>query len=132
MAARNRFSDDSEGVSPVVGTVLAVSITVVLAGVVFLVSDKTGTTSQHEQITFYSEERGSVPGGVLTVISVVRGPIVMENLAVGGTSHSASPCTWSRATGPLQAGDQLTCTQGGTITITDIEHKFLLYSGSFT
>jgi FlaG/FlaF family flagellin (archaellin) len=130
---RRRIRRDDAGVSPVIGVILSVAITAILAGIVFVITtNKDSGATEHEQIAFIADERGGTPGGILTVVSILRGPVDMAHLAVTGSSHSAAPCTWSRTSGDLQAGDQLTCTAPGSVLVTDIRFQFLLYSQTFS
>jgi flagellin-like protein len=152
--ANQAFKQNDEAVSPVIGVILMVAITVVLAAVVFvLVSNLGKGTDAKPQVGFTKDEQGAAEGGILTVATITNGPIDLEMVVIGGTSHTAAACTFNgaamaaggggtgepsasddvlAAAGQLKAGDQITCTEPGTITLSEFTTGTLLYSGSFT
>ncbi|HUR62115.1 MAG TPA: type IV pilin [Candidatus Thermoplasmatota archaeon] len=158
MKANQAFKANDEAVSPVIGVILMVAITVVLAAVVFvLVSNLSkGANTASPQIAFTKDEQGSTPGGTLTVVSVTNGPVLLKNVVLGGTAVAANGqnCkinnvligtnkalegTGGAGTATLKAGDQITCGAGGTpaatgigtITISETGTNTLLYTGDF-
>lgn len=134
MKANQAFKQADEAVSPVIGVILMVAITVVLAAVVFvLVGNLTDTSEAAPSVSFIKSENGTAPGGTLTVQSIQNGPVT--NVTLGGTSHDAAACTISAgaaisSSNPLSAGDTITCTAAGTITVSDGTN--LLYNGEFS
>jgi flagellin-like protein len=141
--ANQAFKQNDEAVSPVIGVILMVAITVVLAAVVFvLVSNLGKGTDAKPQVGFTKDENGASAGGTLTVATITNGPINLKDFVVGGTSNAGTPCTlngaaWpdtsstSTETGILAAGDQIACSDVGTITLSEESTGTLLYSGSF-
>lgn len=83
-------------------------------------------------VAFTMDDGGSEPGGTLTVASIENGPVQYANVAVGGASGPS--CSWTTQSNgqTMAAGDTLTCTDPGRITISDNGSQTLLYSGSFT
>ena len=134
MKANQKFAQADDAVSPVIGVILMVAITVVLAAVVFvLVNGLTeGVENSEPVVAFTKDENGNTAGGFLTVADIENGPVVLANIVLGGSSHTATACTWTNADATdLSAGDQLACTAAGTVTISDSASGKLLYSGSF-
>ena len=124
-----RLPAASEAVSPVIGVILMVAITVVVSAVVFVLANSLGKTENDlPQLSMVVDAQIGAPGGILTVSHVINGPIAMGDILVGGTSHQADPCTWDHTTGNVQPGYQLTCPAAGTITITETTRQILLYS----
>jgi archaeal type IV pilus assembly protein PilA len=132
MSKANRaFVRNEEAVSPVIGVILMVAITVVLAAVVFVLVSNLGegADTSDPRVAFSKDEQGTAAGGVLTVVSIDNGPLALTGITVGG---SATGCTWTNADmTDLSAGDQLACTGAGTVTISYAPTSTLLYSGSF-
>lgn len=150
MKANNAFKNNEEAVSPVIGVILMVAITVVLAAVVFvLVSDLgDGAGSDNPQVAFTKDEQGAFAGGILTVASISNGPLSLGTEGTGGaatvTIGGSSSCVWDSVAndgtdntsgtaddGDMSAGDQILCTGAGTVTISHTTTGTLLYSGSF-
>ncbi|MGB1586959.1 MAG: type IV pilin [Thermoplasmatota archaeon] len=120
MKANNAFKNNEEAVSPVIGVILMVAITVVLAAVVFvLVSDLGGDSESAPSLSFQKDTAGQD----LTVIKVSNGPIAWSELTVSG-------CTAVPTTGNVGAGDVIgTCS--GDVTIVHDPTDTLLYSTTF-
>lgn len=138
MKANQAFKANDEAVSPVIGVILMVAITVVLAAVVFvLVSNLSeNANTSNPQVAFTSDEQGATAGGVLTVVSITNGPLDLNKIMVSGTAVSTSAqaanCKFNGAdlvlsagtaglppatswvlpggTADLKAGDQISCT----------------------
>lgn len=106
---------DEEAVSPVIGTILLVAITVIMAGVAFLLVG-TGDDAPPEvpRIAFRVDHGGA--GGTLTVVSVTNdsGQTYWSRIAVADGSTAA--CTLP--TGEIHAGDTVTCTSEGRLVLT--------------
>ncbi len=139
MKANQAFRNADEAVSPVIGVILMVAITVVLGAVVFLLATNLSKGPEDKpQVGFYKDERGSVAGGSLTVATITNGPIAWANIQLGGTATGCYYDTTTAASttvlpsGNMAAGDQITCSVPGTITISDSATDTLLYSGAFT
>ncbi len=153
--ANQKFVQADEAVSPVIGVILMVAITVVLAAVVFvLVSNLGEGADQKPQVGFTKDENGASAGGVLTVATITNGPIDLAQVVIGGTANpSTSLCTFNTVAvelsvtaggpdatsyvllddvGTLAAGAQIECDTAGTITLSEFTTGTLLYSGSFT
>lgn len=106
---------DQDAISPVVGTVLLVAITMVLAATVFLVvTDQGSSVEQPPRVAFQQENAGA--GGTLTVAAVdgVVGTIDWAQVGIGDSSTAS--CTLP--TGTVDAGDIVTCTTEGTVALT--------------
>ncbi len=137
MKANQAFKHNDEAVSPVIGVILMVAITVVLAAVVFvLVSNLSEGADAKPQVAFTKNENGAAFGGSLTVASITNGPIEWDTVVIGG---EAGPCTvTSASTGTkpttnaeMQAGDQINCPDFGSVTVSETSTDTLLYTGSF-
>lgn len=130
--ANRAFKQNDEAVSPVIGVILMVAITVVLAAVVFVLVSNLGegANAENPRVSFSKDENGTADGGILTVVTIENGPIPLTEIVLGG--GAGSTCTWTNSDATnLSPGDQLECTGNGTITISHTETESLLYSGSF-
>lgn len=118
--ANQAFAQNDEAVSPVIGVILMVAITVVLAAVVFvLVSNLSGGGEDNPEIGF-SKNSGA---GTLTVVSVnFDGPVAWADIDVNG-------CT-QPTTGDVTAGDQLTSCSGD-VTVSYTPNNALIYDTTF-
>ncbi|MEA3189456.1 MAG: Archaeal Type pilin, N-terminal [Thermoplasmata archaeon] len=136
MKANQAFSNNDEAVSPVIGVILMVAITVVLAAVVFvLVTRLAGNQEdQSPSITFNKQSDSSLAGGTLTVIAVQGAPdngLVWGDVEIKNTSGTAA-CT--KPTGALDAGDVIVCsaTDGdGPFYVRYIPTNTLIYTAQF-
>ena len=110
-----QFGKDEEAVSPVIGVVLMVAITVIMAAVVFvLVGSLTEFDEETPNVQFTKQD------GNLLVFKADEG-LTWDDFTVQG-------CT--KPTGTLDAGDTLTdCT--GQVTISHAPTNTLVYSGAF-
>ncbi len=118
-----------EAVTPTVGVVLMVAITMVLAGVVFVVvqSDNKNIPDP-PHVAFAADYSGA--GGVLTVSVVVAdiGEAEWSRVSIGPASTAA--CTLP--TGTIHAGDEVVCTTDGYLTLSymlDVGDSTLLWAG---
>lgn len=109
------FKQNEEAVSPVIGVILMVAITVVMAALVFvLVSDLTEFGDPAPDVQFVRDS------GDLVVFKAPSG--------LDWSEFTVNGCT--APTGALDAGDRLTaCT--GNVTVTHVESNTLIYSGAF-
>jgi flagellin-like protein len=121
-----------EAVSPVIGVILMVAITVVLAATVFLL------------VNTFNEEREAPPtlpvmqktGDRVTVVRAEPDLDWVEHFRVGGTcapTLTLNGASWPEEAGtPLRPGDVLRgCTSGQTLTIVHIPSDILVYSTTF-
>ncbi len=147
MKANQNFRTEEEAVSPVIGVILMVAITVVLAAVVFvLVSDLGDTKDVPPTVTFDKS------GGVLRVIGADADADWNDiQMVVGGHSSctataSAGGATATPATSPaarvsatadtpVSAGDKITLTadvgQACTLTLSHVPTNSLMDERSF-
>jgi archaeal type IV pilus assembly protein PilA len=124
--ANQAFKANDEAVSPVIGVILMVAITVVLAAVVFvLVSNLSKTNDQAPQLTLSKADAGNGIGGTLTVISVSKTGLTWSSFAITGTAT----CSITDTT--VDAGDVITCTADGAVRIAHTATNTLVYQGSF-
>src|SRR5688500_16831791 len=111
--ANQSFKQNDEAVSPVIGVILMVAITVVLAAVVFvLVSNLGEGADEKPQVGFTKDEDGANPGGTLTVATITNGPIETDNIVIAGSAT----CDWVTAPASgsdLAAGQQIECDAAG-------------------
>ena len=105
--ANQAFKQNDEAVSPVIGVILMVAITVVLAAVVFVLVSNLGGT---EEWAFEVDDSG--PGGVLTVDGYPGFPS-WDEFGLGGTAACRLP------SGDVAYGDQIVCTSDGTVVLVD-------------
>lgn len=130
--ANQAFNNNDEAVSPVIGVILMVAITVVLAAVVFVLVSNLGDTSEDAPDLSFSKDSSE---GSLTVISAqdsqwndftVSGCDVLD---IGATTEDISDGSISETT-DVGAGDKLEgCS--GAVTITHLATNTLVYSTSF-
>lgn len=100
------LKNDNEGVSPVIGVILMVAITVALAaGVFLLVQSLTNTNiEQHIQMGFIIDE------DTLVVSAISQDDVVWGDLVVSGCNNANGP------TEVVEVGDELTnCVSGATV-----------------
>ena len=111
MKANQAFRNADEAVSPVIGVILMVAITVVLAAVVFvLVSNLSGSKDATPQITF--TKTGS---GATTVLTVASAPSPALDWFLFAYTISDTDCVPTPAI-PATAG---TAAPGGTVNAGD-------------
>lgn len=105
---------DEDAVSPIVGTILLVAITIVMAGTAFLlVQEQSESVEGTPRVAFQSDHRGS--GGTLTV-AAVNGVVGTADWAqVQVVDSSTAACTLP--TGTLAAGGVVQCTSEGTLVL---------------
>lgn len=117
--ANQKFVQADEAVSPVIGVILMVAITVVLAAVVFvLVSNLSKTSETGARITGFVTNDGDGTGGTFTLNSVEPQDLDWGRLAYG---NNAATCAALATTGPVTAGTVITCTGNGSVTIRDTQ-----------
>lgn len=139
MKANQKFANADEAVSPVIGVILMVAITVVLAAVVFvLVNNLTGDTGEASQDITAQEKESTDLIEVITAndaadwgaleIRSNSGITFDINTAAAiatGTAVAAGAEGWttmSAATDPVEGGDQVTfCGTAGVVTDVTID-----------
>lgn len=117
MKANQAFKNDDQAVSPVIGVILMVAITVVLAAVVFvLVTRLSQTNSNATPKVNVSSENSNGPGGEVTVISIGNNPaggMAWTSISFTGSAGcSAAAGTQQGAT--VGAGDTFGCSGNGS------------------
>lgn len=122
MKANQAFRKNDEAVSPVIGVILMVAITVVLAAVVFVLVTRLANNqgNQSPTISFDTRSTTTGTGGSLTVVAVQGGTVNWVDICVkdsSGTivgSGGAGACT-------VGAGD-VACTfpTSGTVQAADV------------
>ncbi|HET6399612.1 MAG TPA: type IV pilin N-terminal domain-containing protein [Candidatus Thermoplasmatota archaeon] len=130
MKANQAFKANEEAVSPVIGVILMVAITVVLAAVVFvLVTRLAGNSNDAAPQISFSKQSGGAGGAIFTVTqaSSDAGTWAAYELLVNGapsvmTQHSATNangCYVVSAPGDnVQAGNRISCV-GNTMATVD-------------
>lgn len=109
MKANQKFVQNDEAVSPVIGVILMVAITVVLAAVVFvLVSDLGDTGDAAPSISFNDDQAA----GTTTVIKADTG-LDWGDFTVTIADGTATTCAVAGNSGSVDAGDTLTVSQSG-------------------
>ena len=121
MKTTRMFRRDDDAVSPVIGVILMVAITVVLAAVVFvLVSDSGSDAADTPKASFTTDRSGA--GGEMRVVKITQGPIDVADLSATH-SDALAVCGLfdvtgtAKASGDLAAGDYWSCDLDGDLTI---------------
>jgi flagellin-like protein len=155
MKANKAFRTADEAVSPVIGVILMVAITVVLAAVVFVLVTRLAGNQQQQapSITFDTQSTSTGFGGRLTVVAAQGGSINWSDICIkdssgntasvwtanGAASGCATPpasnvyCTLPDGNTRVQAGDVVDCrnsAQGGPASNTATAGT--RYDGPFT
>lgn len=108
---------DQEAVAPTIGTVLMVSITMILAaGVFMVVQSNNKEIPEPPHVSFLADYTGA--GGILTVSAVDadRGEAEWDRVSIGPSSTAS--CTLP--TGSIRAGNEVVCTTEGHLTLSYI------------
>lgn len=117
-ATLQRFKNDQTAVSPVIGVVLMVAITVVMAAVVFVLIGQMVSTEATPQVHFQQY----MSDGELVVLTADNG--------IPWTDIYATGCTTKPATGNVLAGDAITgCS--GNVSVGHTPTNRLLWRGAF-
>jgi flagellin-like protein len=131
MKANQAFKANDEAVSPVIGVILMVAITVVLAAVVFvLVSNLSKTSNSAPQVSFSADDTART----LTVVSAPAPAINWSDVSIGGTctGYKLNGGTAGTTTGTIKGGDVISaCTTGQSISFTHTATNTLLYTHTF-
>ena len=123
-------SMDDNAVSPVVGVILMVAITVVLsAGLFVMVQSFRDTVGETPTVAFQKDTSGT--GGEVLVLVVGPTPIDAADIRL-----SPADCVLRgtdgnlKTSGNLAAGDYVDCASDGDVIIADDGSGTLLFSGS--
>ena len=131
MKANIKFREDCEAVSAVIGVILMVAITVAIAATVYVyVSGMIGGSPDTTPNVQFVQD---VVGDTLTVASAEP-----TNLVWGDCSYSMAPDTtsmtlsgWGTTTQDILAGDQITVTGSGDISVRHDDTNTLLGTWTF-
>ena len=129
-----RIFKNKRAVSPVVGVILMVAITIVLAATIYIwISSMSSPAATAPSINF----RGTFEDNklVLTVISV-QGNANWDDLNVTATSNESSSLTVNTPSGAVNAGDQVEITgfisgEEITVTIKHVPSNSIIYENTF-
>lgn len=134
--ANQTFKQNDEAVSPVIGVILMVAITVVLAAVVFVLVSNLGEGAEDAPEMGFSKDNDD---GSVTVVRAPSGGDALDwvdDIALGGTcTATLNGAAFPTATGanPVAAGDVLGgCAAGETLTVTHTGSNTLLYETDFS
>jgi archaeal type IV pilus assembly protein PilA len=115
MKANQAFQNNDEAVSPVIGVILMVAITVVLAAVVFVLVTRLAGNSNEDapDLSFAKTEDPDGTGAYFTVVSTSSdvGDWTAYTLLVNGVAPAGPTpgiCTMP-ASGPIEAGNRVNC-----------------------
>lgn len=127
--ANQKFVQADEAVSPVIGVILMVAITVVLAAVVFVLVSNLGEGSEA------APDMGFTADDTAATATVVRAPPLSEGLLWGTHIVIAGDCAPANAGvqdgQAVDAGDVIDCASGDSLTVTHVQTNTLLYSHTF-
>lgn len=139
MKANQAFRNEEEAVSPVIGVILMVAITVVLAAVVFVLVQNLSKGGEKAPDMGFTKDNNA------RTISVVKAPVgndaivYVTGLNWGGDCavdnlNGANPAAAPTSANTVTAGDILhvTCAAGETITLTHVATGTLVYSADWT
>ena len=134
MRRTQRAATTDEAVSPIVGVILMVAITVVLAATLFLVTSrlKEGANAESPYIGFSTHDNAGAPGGTLTIVRITNGPVEKADVVVDGTAGPT--CSWNYldpTSLTINAGDELDCTGNGRVTISHAPSDTLFFQAVF-
>ncbi|HET6399611.1 MAG TPA: type IV pilin N-terminal domain-containing protein [Candidatus Thermoplasmatota archaeon] len=117
MKANQAFRKADEAVSPVIGVILMVAITVVLAAVVFVLVTRLagGGNDDTPDITFQKTKAADGVGSTFTVVSAAgdAGEWSAYDLLVDGAALSMTTPECTVGTGVIQAGQRINCETAG-------------------
>jgi len=116
---KTNLKNDTQAVSPVIGVILMVAITVVLAAIVFVLVSKLAISPNSETAVSFSKDATTK---TLTVISADKG--------LKWSDFSVSGCNASSLSGNVTAGNTLTAC-AGHVTVTYGPTNTLIYATDF-
>lgn len=123
--ANQKFVQADEAVSPVIGVILMVAITVVLAAVVFVLVSNLGEGSESAPNISFNKDSGD------RTLTVVQAETATWGEFAFGT-NTASCAFDVSSTSSVSAGDTITCTAAGTVSILHVPTNSLVYTTTFT
>ena len=135
--ANQAFNQNDEAVSPVIGVILMVAITVVLAAVVFVLVSNLGKGSEKAPNLSFNKDSSA---RTLTVVQADPG-VHWNDFTVGGScastvrlaSNGNSGLYSAVSTNTVAGGDVLSaCTAGQTLSLTHTATNSLVYSTTFS
>jgi flagellin-like protein len=111
------FGDDERAVSPVIGVILMVAITVILAAVIATFVTDLGSDQQQAPQASFSFEGGTSSG--VTATHTGGDSITSANIEFTGGAIGSPPTSWSFASGsdPIGAGDSASVSVSSTGTL---------------
>ncbi|MFB6171697.1 MAG: type IV pilin [Haloarculaceae archaeon] len=127
-----RLLTDDDAVSPVIGVILMVAITVILAAVigtfVLGLGDQVQDNAPQASFTFNYKEGSTAADswgtsasgsgdGLLTITHDGGDKIAADSLAAVGSSISADPAAFTDGTGPFSTGDTMSAGDSATLAI---------------
>ena len=127
MKANQAFKSADEAVSPVIGVILMVAITVVLAAVVFVLVTKL-SGNQNEDAPDLSFAKNETQDS-LTLISVSDTTLNWDQFDLVGSGSCTTDLTTASST--IDAGDQFTGCAGEIILVFE-ETETVIYQTTFT
>lgn len=139
MKANQAFSRDDEAVSPVIGVILMVAITVVLAAVVFVLVTRLANNQQAQSptVSWDKVDAAGTTGGALNVVRVQGGVMAWSDLGIVSSSGvdliAGGQCAKNDGNGDgnVNAAESVTCTIDGPISIRVISTNTLIYTTTF-
>jgi flagellin-like protein len=140
--ANQAFKQNDEAVSPVIGVILMVAITVVLAAVVFVLVSNLGKGSEKAPNLSFNKDSSA---RTLTVVQSDPG-VNWDDFTLGGScfTTAATPLSFTLANGQagtfaqistwtIAGGDVLSnCQPNETLTLTHTATNSLVYSTTFS
>ena len=129
--ANQAFKNNEDAVSPVIGVILMVAITVVLAAVVFvLVTKLSGSDDAAPTLSISTDDDPSGTGGTFTIVGIE--PEDTEWTTIEYVTNTATcgalPATASTA---IVSGTQISCSADGAVTIRHIPTNTILWEHTF-
>ena len=127
--ANQAFKQNDEAVSPVIGVILMVAITVVLAAVVFVLVSNLGEGSESAPNISFNKDSADL---TLTVVQAEDAEWGDFDVSTDQGDICVAPTS-----GQVEAGDLIDCSAGSTlssvtVTITHTPTNSLVYSTTFT
>ncbi|WP_284007811.1 type IV pilin N-terminal domain-containing protein [Haloarcula pelagica] len=126
MEIRNLF-DDEQGVSPVIGVILMVAITVILAAVIATfvlgLGDQVSNTAPQASFSFDYEADSSLSAtnanGVLTITHDGGDAIAADELFLRGSSVSGETGNWSSLSGTVSSSSEVRAGNSADIQVSN-------------
>jgi len=104
-----RLLNDDDAVSPVIGVILMVAITVILAAVIasFVIGLGDSNQTTAPSISFSTDYDAGSPGTLSITVDNVGESVEQQNIRITGKTDggSSTPIQWSTSSSKLTAGD---------------------------